>query len=176
LVPNLFILLYNLESRIGEKTSYGCYDNRCACNNCWGPPSIWRDESCRISAFIGQIKVNDDTNTSNPSLSLNVNGTVVTIPNNPLFVLGGFIGILGAMLIVLGIANFVVAWGLLKRKGWAWIVTIIINIISAVLNIVSIVAGSIGSIGGLIINGIIIYYLYRPNVKSYFGRIKATNV
>ena len=47
----------------------------------------------------------------------------------------------------LGIANFVVAWGLLKGKGWAWIVTIIINIISAVLNIMSIVAGSIGSIG-----------------------------
>ena len=48
----------------------------------------------------------------------------------------------------LGIANFVVAWGLLKGKGWAWIVTIIINMISAVLNIMSIVAGSIGSIRG----------------------------
>lgn len=129
-----------------------------------------------LAPFIGQIKVNDATNTSNTSLSLNVNGTEVTIPKNPLFVLGGFIGILGAMLIVLGIANFVVAWGLLKAKGWAWIVTIIINIISSVLNIVSIVAGSIGSIGGLIINGIIIYYLYRPNVKSYFGRIKAATV
>lgn len=129
-----------------------------------------------LAPFIGQIKVNDDTNTSNTSLSLNVNGTEVTIPNNPLFVLGGFIGILGAMLIVLGIANFVVAWGLFKGKGWAWIVTIIISIITAILNIISIVAGSIGSIGGLIINGIIIYYLYRPNVKSYFGRMKTTTV
>jgi len=45
-----------------------------------------------LAPFIGQIKVNDDTNTSNTSLSLNVNGTVVTIPNNPLFVMGGFIG------------------------------------------------------------------------------------
>ena len=129
-----------------------------------------------LAPFIGQIKVNDNTNNSNTSLSLNVNGTEVTIPNNSLFVLGGFIGVLGAMLIVLGIANFVVAWGLLKGKGWAWIVTIIINIITAILNITSIVAGSIGSIGGLIINGIIIYYLYRPNVKSYFGRIKTTTV
>lgn len=129
-----------------------------------------------LAPFIGQIKVNDNTNNSNTSLSLNVNGTEVTIPNNALFVLGGFIGVLGAMLIVLGIANFVVAWGLLKGKGWAWIVTIIINIITAILNITSIVAGSIGSIGGLIINGIIIYYLYRPNVKSYFGRMKTTTV
>ena len=129
-----------------------------------------------LAPFISQIKLNDGINTSNTSISLNVNGTLVTIPNNVLFEVGGFIGILGAMLIVLGIANFVVAWGLFKGKGWAWIVTIIINIITAILNITSIVAGSIGSIGGLIINGIIIYYLYRPNVKSYFGRMKTTTV
>jgi hypothetical protein len=44
-----------------------------------------------LAPFIGQIKVNDGANTSNTSLSLYVNGTVVTIPNNPLFALGGFI-------------------------------------------------------------------------------------
>lgn len=126
-----------------------------------------------LAPFLSQIKLNDGINSSKTSISLNVNGTVVTIPKNALFVLGGFIGILGTTLIALGIADFVVAWGLWKGKGWAWIVTIIINIISAVLNIISIVAGSLGSIGGLIINGIIVYYLYRPNIKSYFDSIKA---
>jgi len=129
-----------------------------------------------LAPFISQIKLNDGINTSNTSISLNDNGTIVTIPNNALFAVGGFIGILGATLIALGLADFVVAWGLWKGKGWAWIVTIIINIISAGLNIISIVAGSLGSIGGLIINGIIVYYLYRPNVKSYFDSIKASSV
>lgn len=129
-----------------------------------------------LAPFIGQINVNNGINTSNSSFSLNINGTIVTVPNNALFVLGGFIGILGGMLIVLGLSSFVVAWGLLKGKAWAWIVTIIITIISVVLNVISIVAGSIESIVGLIINGIIIYYLYRPSVKSYFGRIKAPTV
>lgn len=129
-----------------------------------------------LAPFIDQINVNNGINTSNSSLSLNINGTIVTVPNNALFVLGGFIGILGGMLIVLGLSSFVVAWGLLKGKAWAWIVTIIITIISVVLNVISIVAGSIESIVGLIINGIIIYYLYRPSVKSYFGRIKAPTV
>ena len=129
-----------------------------------------------LASFISQIKLNDGINTSNSSISLNVNGTIVTIPNNALFAVGGFIGILGAMLIALGFADFVVAWGLWKGKGWAWIVTIIINITPAVLNIISIVAGSLGRIGGLIINGIIVYYLYRPNVKSYFDSIKASSV
>jgi uncharacterized membrane protein (DUF2068 family) len=129
-----------------------------------------------LAPFIGQINVNDGSNTSNSSLSLNINGTIVTVPNNALFVLGGFIGILGGMLIILGLSSFEVTWGLLKGKAWAWIVTIIITIISVVLNVISIVAGSIESIVGLIINGIIIYYLYRPSVKSYFGRIKAPTV
>jgi len=100
-----------------------------------------------LAPFMGQINVNDGTNTSNSSLSFVVNGTNVTIPNNTLFVLCGFMGVIGGMLIVLGIASFVVAWGLLKGKVWAWIVTIIITIISVVLNIISIVAGSIESIG-----------------------------
>jgi len=129
-----------------------------------------------LAPIISQINVEENNNTSNSSISLNVNGTHVTIPNNALFVLGGFIGVVGGILIAIGIASFVVAWGLLKGKAWAWIVTIIITIISIILNIISIIAGSIESIVGLIINGIIIYYLYRPSVKSYFGRIKAPTV
>lgn len=72
--------------------------------------------------------------------------------------------------IILGIACLVVAWGLLKGAGWAWIITLIITIISIVVNIVHLASGNTASIIGIIINGIIIYYLYRPNVKSYFGR------
>jgi hypothetical protein len=72
--------------------------------------------------------------------------------------------------IILGIASLVVAWGLLKGAGWAWIITLIITIISIIVNIASLAGGSTANIIGIIINGIIIYYLYRPNVKSYFGR------
>lgn len=73
------------------------------------------------------------------------------------------------------IISFVVAWGLLKGKGWAWTVTIILSVISIVMGIISLVAGNFGSIiniiiGGIIIGGIIIYYLYRPHVKAYFGK------
>jgi len=80
----------------------------------------------------------------------------------------------GGILIILGIISFVVAWGLLKGKGWAWSVTLILSIISIVIGVISMVAGSIGSIVNIIIAGIIIYYLYRPHVKAFFGKsIKA---
>ena len=130
-----------------------------------------------LAPFVSQINIEDDLhNTSNSSISFNLNGTNVPIPNNAFLILSGFMGILGAVLIVIGIASFVVAWGLLKGKAWAWVVTIIITIISIILDIILIISGGFGSILSLIISGIVIYYLYRPSVKSYFGRVKGHTV
>jgi hypothetical protein len=128
-----------------------------------------------LAPLISQVNF-ENNNTSNSSVTININGTDVTIPNNAIFILGGYMGVLGGMLIVLGIASFVVAWGLFTGKGWAWIVTIIITIISIILNIILIIFGTFESVIGLIINGIIIYYLYRPSVKSYYGRVKGPTV
>ena len=82
----------------------------------------------------------------------------------------------GSVAIVLGIVWFGLAWGLLTGKGWAWIITVILSIISIVFSIVGIASGGAPSIISLIINGVILYYMYRPNVKSYFGRgVKISN-
>lgn len=106
---------------------------------------------------------------------------ILMIISGILFLIGGigfvaFIPVLGSIIIAVGIASLAVAWGLLKGKGWAWIVTLIITGVSFILNAISIATGNIGSIVGIIINGIIIYYLYRPNVKSYFGRGRAASI
>lgn len=127
-----------------------------------------------LAPILSQINTIDDG--SNSSFSLNINGTDVTVPKNTLFLFGGFLGIIGGALIVIGIAGFVVAWGLLTGKGWAWIVTIIVAIISIILNLIVVISGGLENIIGLIIYGIIIYYLYRPSVKSYFGRVKGPTV
>jgi hypothetical protein len=84
--------------------------------------------------------------------------------------LGGAGVAVGGILIILGIISFIVAWGLLKGKSWAWSVTVILSIISIIIGIVSMVAGNFGSIVNIIIAGIIIYYLYRPHVKAFFGK------
>lgn len=77
----------------------------------------------------------------------------------------------GSVAIVLGIAWFVLAWGLLTGKGWAWIITVILSIISIIFSIVGIASGGAPSIISLIINGVIVYYMFRPNVKAYFDRV-----
>ena len=131
-----------------------------------------------IAPFVGQLNVNTTSSTTDSSVPVTPNGTGINLSNNnPSFLFfAAFIGVIGSILIVLGIASFVVAWGLLKGKGWAWTVTIIITIISLVFNALSIVSGNIGAIVGIIIDGVIIYYLYRPNVKSYFGRVRGPTI
>jgi hypothetical protein len=83
-------------------------------------------------------------------------------------------------MVIIGIIYIVVSYGLLKGKGWAWIITIIVTIIGLIIQIVSaIITGLVSSsietalvthIIGIIISGVIIFYLYKPNVRDYFRR------
>ncbi|HEV8386546.1 MAG TPA: hypothetical protein VGQ03_02880 [Nitrososphaera sp.] len=84
----------------------------------------------------------------------------------PTSVLGG----VGGVIIALGILSFVVAYGLLKGRPWAWTLTIALSIISIALNAISLVAGNMGAIVSIAISGVILYYMYRPHVKEYFGK------
>ena len=87
----------------------------------------------------------------------------------PMFLGAGAIAV-GVILIILGILSFVVAYGLLKGMGWAWTLTLVLSIISIVLNAISIATGNFGGIISIIISAIIVYYLYRPHVKAFFGK------
>ena len=96
----------------------------------------------------------------------------------------GFV-IIGAIILAVGIGYLVVSYGLLKGKRWAWTITVVLLFIGIAINIASIIFGSFainmdistfltansGNIAGIIISVIILYYLYRPHVKSYFGKM-----
>jgi uncharacterized membrane protein (DUF2068 family) len=74
-------------------------------------------------------------------------------------------------LILLGFAYFVMAYGLLKGKRWAWTITLILSVIGIILSISTIfVRANVGAIIHITINAVVIYYLYRPNVKAFFGK------
>lgn len=71
---------------------------------------------------------------------------------------------IGAVVAAIGAALFFVMYGMLTAKPWAWNATRIVTIISIVASVLSL------DIVSLAISGVILYYLYRPNVKQYFGR------
>lgn len=82
----------------------------------------------------------------------------------------GLSAITGAVFLALGIAYFVMTYGLLKGKRWAWTITLALSCIGVALGFVSLVTGHIGAIFGIVINALIVYYIYRPNVKLFFRK------
>ena len=77
-------------------------------------------------------------------------------------------GVLGGTFVFLGLICFALAYGLLGGRGWAWITTFVLTIISALVNLINLPWG----IAGLIVDGVIIYYLTRPYVRAFFGKNK----
>lgn len=87
----------------------------------------------------------------------------------PSFIGSGTI-VIGCVIIAIGLYRSLLPYGLLKGIGWAWTAAIILSIISIILNAISISMGNTGGIISISISGIILYYLYRPHVKAYFGK------
>jgi hypothetical protein len=83
---------------------------------------------------------------------------------------------IGAILIVIGIGYLAVSYGLLKGRGWAWSIALILSYIGIALAIISIVAGNFLPIINLAINIVIVYILYRPQVKAFFGKSPNTKI
>jgi hypothetical protein len=81
-----------------------------------------------------------------------------------------FFGVLGVFFLVMAIISFVLAWAFLKGKNWARVLAIIFLVLSIIGNVIGIIGGtSLVSVAiSIIIPLIIVWYLYRPNVKQWF--------
>jgi hypothetical protein len=96
-----------------------------------------------------------------PEMASTITNTIMTV-----------VWITAGIGIAIGSACFLLAWGLFKAKGWAWTITLILAIISIIFSILGVGSGGFVNIINIVISGIILYYLYRPAVKSFFGRVK----
>ena len=126
--------------------------------------------------FVGNV----NPNAINDELQLNGQQQSLLTPSEQTALAqgsGSILTVLGAFLIPLGIASLVVAYGLFKGKRWAWYVAVVLSIIGLVVNVISLVTSNMGAIAGALvgiaINGIVLYYLSRRNVKEYFGKVAA---
>jgi multisubunit Na+/H+ antiporter MnhG subunit len=84
----------------------------------------------------------------------------------PAFIGSAIIGIIGIIMLVIGILGFAVAYGYWNGLGWSWTLGVAITVIGVIISIPSLPQGIIG----LAIEALIIYYLTRSNVKSWFGK------
>ncbi len=95
----------------------------------------------------------------------------------------------GILVTIFGIANIIVSYGLLKGKNWAWLTTLILTLLSSTISILSLffsaflsiyssdfILYNLGNIIILLIDSIIVFFLFRPITKFYFGRFKNKHV
>ncbi len=74
--------------------------------------------------------------------------------------------VLGGVMLIMGLFQIFVAWGLWTGRSWAWILALIFSVLGVIFAIISLPNGIIS----LLINGVIIYYLFTKPVKAFFGK------
>ena len=85
-------------------------------------------------------------------------------------VFSGLVSVVGGFFMLVGILALAVGWGMWTGKGWAWMLALVLYGLGVLSGIASLAGGSLSSIVGLLIDVLLIWYLFRPNVKAYFGR------
>ena len=77
-------------------------------------------------------------------------------------------GAVTAVLAVLAAFSFLIASALFSGKKWGRTIVIAFSLVNLVMVAVSMVVGNVFAIGGIILNGIVLYYMWRPHVIAYF--------
>ena len=83
--------------------------------------------------------------------------------------LRGILWVIGAVLIILRLLYLVLAYGLWTGKGWAWWISLLLAGLGVLGSLLSLLRGGLIAIITLLLDILIIYYLTRPNVKTFFG-------
>lgn len=77
----------------------------------------------------------------------------------------------GVFLIMFGMLaaiEFVIAGALFSGKSWGRIVVIVLSIIGLIMSLASMI-GNPFSILNIMLNGVVLWYMWRPHVIAYFG-------
>ena len=83
---------------------------------------------------------------------------------------------IGGVLIAIGIGYLAVSYGLFRGRGWAWSIALILSYIGIVIAVISILSGNFVPVINLVINIAIVYFLYRPQVKAFFGKSPSAKI
>jgi len=72
--------------------------------------------------------------------------------------------------------SLIVAFNMRKGVGWSWNGAIIISILSISINLIfSLNLDNLQNLFTVFIHILIIYYLFRPHIKAYFGKAEVTD-
>ncbi len=75
----------------------------------------------------------------------------------------------GSLPIFGGVVNALIGVGM--WLGWRimWYIGVVVNVLELLLALATLIFGNFAALVGIVINGLIIYYLFRPGVKAFFS-------
>ena len=82
--------------------------------------------------------------------------------------LGGLGAAVGVILVIIGLVFIALGIGCFKGWPWVWPVGVIFTVIALIINLLSILSNTASAVIGIIIDIIILWYLFQPQVKAWF--------
>ena len=79
--------------------------------------------------------------------------------------MGGLLVVGGILMLAMGIVGLLVAWGLWTGKSWAWWLVVI----GSGLGVLSILSLNLSGVVDAAISALVLWYLFKPHVKDFFG-------
>jgi hypothetical protein len=90
------------------------------------------------------------------------------------FVVGplGALGVAGGALMLLwGGVLAVVGYGLWTLQPWAWTLAVVVFAINLLFGVVEVFADVVGGLLSVIVNGLLLWYLFQPHVRGAFRQL-----
>lgn len=101
------------------------------------------------------------------ALFLLLGGAMVGVEGEPA---AGGVMLAGLFLFVYFVLAAAVAWGLLRGARWSWYTALVLAGIGILNGLLAIATGDVlSAIFAFAINGLVIWYLLRPDVQDWFG-------
>jgi hypothetical protein len=85
------------------------------------------------------------------------------LPYGPMFWIGP------SFLLILGATSFIAAYGLYRVRTWAWKLLLVVSGFGLAGYLWNVVNGQYISTVGVIYNAVIIWYMYKPKIRNFYG-------
>jgi hypothetical protein len=93
-----------------------------------------------------------------------VGGAVLSVAG-----LGAFGAAIGVVFFIIGIVDLLLGIGCFMAWSWVWVVGVIFTAIAILMGLVTLFSNWVSGLVSIIIAGIILWYLFQPQVKAYFS-------
>jgi hypothetical protein len=82
-------------------------------------------------------------------------------------VFAGFIAVGVGILVAI---EFAIAWALFNGKSWGRIAVMVLSMADFIIHCVTLVVGNIFAIPHIVLDLIVFFYMWKPNVVAYFNQ------